>query len=139
MLTGLNHLTLAVRDLERSLFFYRTTLGLRLHARWDRGAYLSAGDLWLCLTLDQHAGDAQLASAGYTHTAFSIAADDFAAFAIKLREAGVPEWNRNRSEGDSVYFLDPDGHQLEAHVGGLAARLAACRAAPYDGMIFFDE
>lgn len=139
MLTGLNHLTLAVRDLERSLVFYRNTLGLYLHARWDRGAYLSAGDLWLCLNLDRQASDAQLASTGYTHTAFSIAEADFAAFATRLRDAGVPEWNRNRSEGDSVYFLDPDGHQLEAHVGGLATRLAACRAAPYDGMVFFDE
>ncbi|MBB5368560.1 catechol 2,3-dioxygenase-like lactoylglutathione lyase family enzyme [Janthinobacterium sp. K2Li3] len=139
MLTGLNHLTLAVRDLDRSLTFYRQTLGLRLHARWDRGAYLSAGDLWLCLTLDKQADGAPLASTGYSHTAFSIAAADFAAFAAKLRKAGVPEWNLNRSEGDSLYFLDPDGHQLEAHVGGLATRLAACRVTPYDGMVFFDE
>ncbi|WP_336620807.1 fosfomycin resistance glutathione transferase [Janthinobacterium sp.] len=138
MLTGLNHLTLAVRDLERSLIFYRNTLGLRLHARWDRGAYLSAGDLWLCLTLDARPGDASLASSGYTHTAFSIAAADFAAFAVKLREAGVPEWKRNRSEGDSLYFLDPDGHQLEAHAGSLATRLAACRASPYQAMVFMD-
>lgn len=139
MLTGLNHLTLAVRDLERSLVFYRNTLGLRMHARWDRGAYLSAGDLWLCLTLDARPGDISLASTGYIHTAFSITATDFAAFAVKLREAGVPEWNLNRSEGDSLYFLDPDGHQLEAHVGGLATRLTACQFAPYDGMVFFDE
>ena len=139
MLTGLNHLTLAVRDLERSLVFYRNTLGLHLHARWDRGAYLSAGDLWLCLSLDRQASDAQLASAGYTHTAFSIVEANFVAFATHLRDAGVLEWKRNCSEGDSVYFLDPDGHQLEVHVGGLATRLAACRAAPYDGMVFFDE
>ena len=70
MLTGLNHLTLSVSDLARSVDFYRNTLGLRLHARWDRGAYLSAGDLWLCLSLD--AGAAGATCGRYTHYAFSI-------------------------------------------------------------------
>lgn len=135
MLTGLNHLTLSVRDLDRSVVFYRDTLGLRLHARWERGAYLSAGDLWLCLSLD---AGAAISTGGYTHYAFSISQEDFPAFAARLRTAGVAEWQRNRSAGDSLYFLDPDGHQLEIHVGSLAQRLAACRAAPYQGMAFED-
>lgn len=137
MLTGLNHLTLSVRDVARSVAFYRDTLGLRLHAHWDRGAYLSAGDLWLCLSLDGQS-TAALASSAYTHYAFSIAQDDFPAFAARLRTAGVAEWQQNSSAGDSLYFLDPDGHQLEAHAGSLAQRLAACRAAPYQGMTFDD-
>jgi catechol 2,3-dioxygenase-like lactoylglutathione lyase family enzyme len=33
MLTGLNHLTLAVTDLERSVEFYTDLLGLRLEAQ----------------------------------------------------------------------------------------------------------
>ena len=41
MLTGLNHLTLAVTDLNRSVVFYRDLLQLRLDATWDVGAYLS--------------------------------------------------------------------------------------------------
>ena len=137
MLTGLNHLTLSVRDLAHSVVFYRDTLGLRLHARWDRGAYLSAGDLWLCLSLDE--GTASGKGRSYTHYAFSISQEDFPAFATRLRAAGVSEWQQNRSAGDSLYFLDPDGHQLEAHAGSLAQRLAACRAAPYQGMVFEDE
>ena len=137
MLTGLNHLTLSVRDLARCIASFRDLLGLRLHARWDRGAYLSAGDLWLCLSLDgPHA--AALVSPAYPHYAFSISPEDFAAFAARLRAAGVPEWQHNRSAGDSLYFLDPDGHRLEAHAGSLAQRLAACRAAPYPGMVFED-
>ncbi|MCX7290512.1 fosfomycin resistance glutathione transferase [Janthinobacterium sp.] len=136
MLTGLNHLTLSVRELARSVAFYRDTLGLRLHARWDRGAYLSAGELWLCLSLD--AGAASGAGGSYTHYAFSISQQDFPAFAARLRTARVPEWQQNGSAGDSLYFLDPDGHRLEAHAGSLAQRLAACRAAPYQGMVFED-
>ena len=137
MVTGLNHLTLSVHDLARSVVFYRDMLGLRLHARWDGGAYLSAGDLWLCLSLEGQ-DTAALASPAYTHYAFSISQDDFPAFAAHLRAAGVPEWRQNRSAGDSLYFLDPDGHQLEAHAGSLAQRLAACRAAPYQGMVLED-
>jgi hypothetical protein len=51
----------------------------------------------------------------------------------------VAVWKTNKSEGASHYFLDPDGHKLELHVGSLAQRLAACRAKPYKGMVFFGE
>src|SRR3546814_15055365 len=53
--SGLNHLTLAVSDLNRSVAFYRDLLGLRLRAQWDDGAYLDAGSLWLCLSVDDTA------------------------------------------------------------------------------------
>lgn len=143
MLTGLNHLTLAVTDVERSVAFYRDLLGFALAATWDGGAYLALGDLWLCVSLDPARAampaNAEAPGPDYTHYAFSIAQPDFAPFRARLLAAGVREWRRNRSEGDSFYFLDPDGHQLEAHVGDLASRLAQCRAAPYAGMRFADD
>ncbi|HJK95345.1 MAG TPA: VOC family protein, partial [Polyangiaceae bacterium LLY-WYZ-15_(1-7)] len=40
MIRGVNHVTFAVADLERSLAFYEGLLGMRLAARWPRGAYL---------------------------------------------------------------------------------------------------
>jgi catechol 2,3-dioxygenase-like lactoylglutathione lyase family enzyme len=136
MLNGLNHLTLAVADVERSFAFYVDLLGFKPAARWDAGAYLSLGELWLCLSLDPaRAGAAQ---PDYTHYAFDVAQHAFGPLRARLLEAGVREWKVNRSEGDSFYFLDPDGHQLEAHVGDLASRLAQCRARPYAGMRFFD-
>lgn len=46
MLQSLNHLTLAVSNLQTSLTFWRDLLGLQLHAEWDTGAYLTCGDLW---------------------------------------------------------------------------------------------
>lgn len=135
MLSGLNHLTLAVTDLQRSIRFYHERLQFRLEATWDDGAYLSLPGLWLCLSRDplRH----PVAAADYTHYAWSVEAHDFAGAVARLRDAGVEEWRDNRSEGASFYFLDPDGHKLELHVGDLASRLQACRAKPYAGMRFY--
>jgi catechol 2,3-dioxygenase-like lactoylglutathione lyase family enzyme len=137
LLTGLNHLTLAVTDLNRSVAFYQDLLQLRLEATWDTGAYLSLPGLWLCLSVDPLCNSGP--AADYTHYAFTISAIDFPMFVERLRSASVQEWRDNRSEGASFYILDPDGHKLEAHVGDLASRLAACRERPYAGMKFFDD
>jgi catechol 2,3-dioxygenase-like lactoylglutathione lyase family enzyme len=136
MLVGLNHLTLAVRDLDRSVEFYHQLLGFRLRAQWDAGAYLSLGQLWLCLSRDSL--KAEGAAPDYTHYAFSIAQVNFGVFLQRLRDHHVTEWRQNRSEGRSLYFLDPDGHKLEAHVGDLESRLAHCRSLPYAEMRFFE-
>ena len=133
MLTGFNHLTLAVSDLSLSFDFYSRVLNFKPEAIWDRGAYLSLGELWLCLSV----GPVE-APASYTHYAFSVRQADFDAFRRRLLDSGAVEWQPDRSEGESFYFLDPDGHRLEAHVGSLGSRLAACRERPYDGMRFFD-
>ena len=66
-----------------------------------------------------------------------MAADLLAAAAARIRASGAAEWQRNTSEGDSVYFLDPDGHKLELHVGDWRSRLESCRTVPYDDMGFF--
>ncbi len=131
MLRGLNHITIAVSDLDRSLRFYTDILGMQGHVRWDGGAYLSLGELWFCLSSDK-AAPAQ----DYSHIAFDIAEDDFLSFADKLRTAGVTEWKQNTSEGQSIYFSDPDGHRFEAHSGSLRTRLNALAKAPYAGLVW---
>lgn len=125
--TGLNHLTLAVADLDRAVTFYRDLLGCRLRARWPRGAYLETGSLWLCLTLAP--GRSAVAAADYSHIAFDVAPGDFAALSARIA-ACCPIWQGNHSEGASLYFLDPDGYRLEIHVGSLDSRLAHYRARP---------
>ena len=131
-LTGLNHITLAAADLNRSFAFYCDVLGFRPQARWANGAYLALGDLWLCLTSD-NARPAR----DYTHMALTIKAEDFRNFTTRLRANAVVEWQDNTSEGMSMYFLDPDGHQLEVHAGSLHTRLKALAAAPYDNQILY--
>jgi len=139
MLHSLNHLTLAVSNLPASIAFWRDLLGLPLHARWETGAYLTCGDLWLCLSYDDTRKFVPPQESDYTHYAFSVASEEFESVSDKLKAAGVTVWKENRSEGESFYFLDPDGHKLELHVGDLSARLAACRQKPYAGMRFYDQ
>lgn len=88
MLSGLNHLTLAVSSLAPSVAFYHQLLGMTLHARWDGGAYLSCGDLWLCLSLDPQRRVTPPEESDYTHYAFSVAEADFAGFSARLETAG---------------------------------------------------
>ena len=125
MIRGINHLTFAVADLERALSFYEDGLGARRLRAWPKGAYLTLGDLWLCLSLDPDATPGR----GYTHVALDVAEDAFDAARDRLAAIGARTWKENRSEGRSVYILDPDGHRLELHVGTLASRMAAVDAA----------
>jgi len=122
MLTGLNHITIATSDLERSFLFYTKTLGMTAHARWDAGAYLSLGALWFCLNVDE-SSPAQ----DYSHIAFSIVSDDFETMRSLLREKGIKEWQKNHTEGNSLYLFDPDGHKLEIHVGNMESRIASMK------------
>lgn len=138
MIQGLNHLTFSVRELPRSFSFYREVLGFRPLARWSRGAYLLAGESWVCLTLDTRTRTGPLTE--YTHVAFSVTSADFAAMEARIRASGAHEWQPNSSEGASIYFCDPDGHKLEIHVGDWRTRLEAARARPFDeGMGFFED
>lgn len=128
LITGLNHLTIAVSDLSRSLDFYVDVLGCNPEGRWDSGAYLSAGDLWLCLTLEP-----AIPARDYTHYAFSVNDEHFDDSVKKLESSGAKSWKNNSSEGSSYYFLDPDGHKLEIHSGTLESRLMSIKLKPYSG------
>lgn len=129
MISGLNHLTFAVSDLQTSLDFYCDVLGFKCDVIWENGAYLQAPGLWLCLSLDKTAP-----STDYSHVAFSVAQDDFSILCEHITQSGVLIWKQNRSEGDSLYFCDPDGHKLEIHVGNREDRLNSLKNQPYAGL-----
>lgn len=134
--SGLNHITLAVADVERSLSFYRDVLGCTVRAVWADGVYLEAGPLWLCLSRDE---DARLRPyPDYTHIAFSVSEADYGTLSERLTAECVV-WKDDSSEGASTYFLDPDGHKLEIHLGSLESRLSQYRQNPSKGVSVFDN
>jgi catechol 2,3-dioxygenase-like lactoylglutathione lyase family enzyme len=132
-ITGLSHVTFAVSDLDRSLHFYVDLVELKQVVRWDSGAYLTAGDFWIGLMLDPAASEATNNSS-YTHIAFAVPPENFPALREKLLADEAEEWQPNSSPGESLYFLDPDGHKLEIHARTLPDRLAWLRANPKPGV-----
>lgn len=133
MITGFNHLTLCVKDLDIAFNFYKDVMGFKPLCRWKEGCYFLAGDLWICLFNDPE----QTPAGSYTHYAFSVEADDFPKFVKHLDDKGVVPTKDNESEGDSIYFRDPDGHQLEVHVGDWKSRIAHKNTHPWPGAEFF--
>jgi len=121
MINGINHITFAIKDLERSITFYVNLLGLKLVGEWNKGAYLLAGNQWIALNVDEdRLKEPRL---DYTHVAFNVLSSDFNSLKGKLEKAGVEAFKENTSEGESFYFLDPDGHKLELHYNTLEDRL----------------
>lgn len=136
MITGLNHLTLSTSDIEISFSFYQNILACKPLAKWKRGAYLLAGDLWLCLSLDFNTD--KIVSEEYTHYAFSVESTTFKYYCQNAERLKLRLWKNNTSEGNSLYILDPDNHKLELHVGNWQTRLEAIKQNPYEEMIFFN-
>jgi glyoxylase I family protein len=121
---GLDHIVLRVRDLETSLAFYRTLLGLEIEGldawRADEKPFVSAriGDSLIDLVPDPTYQPEHASAGGLVH--FCITVDDFAALLADLRAAAVPFLHDEpmprggaRGIGLSVYVLDPDGYTVE--------------------------
>jgi catechol 2,3-dioxygenase-like lactoylglutathione lyase family enzyme len=124
MVAGINHITLAVKNIDKSFAFYREILGLKPLVKWDKGAYFLAGDFWFCLNVD----DKRQPNPCYTHYAFTVTKEQFVEMFERIIAAGVKIFKENTSPGESLYFLDPDGHKLEIHVGNWQSRVAAKKA-----------
>lgn len=135
MVIGINHITLSVKDVAESFSFYTQILCFKPVAKWPKGAYLLAGDLWICLFLDQNIRESKLPE--YTHIAFTISEKDFNTMSERIKKSGADIWQENRSEGDSLYFVDPNGHKLEIHASDLENRLKIFKENPWDGLEFF--
>jgi catechol 2,3-dioxygenase-like lactoylglutathione lyase family enzyme len=112
----LSHVSFAVRDLERSLRFYRDLLGLQPIPRPDfgfPGAWLAAGDLQVHLIEVPAGSDVGSPSPVLTpianHTAFVVA--DHAATVERLRAHGL-EIVDGGAMGQS-WVQDPDGNVIE--------------------------
>jgi catechol 2,3-dioxygenase-like lactoylglutathione lyase family enzyme len=130
-LLGILETVLYVEDFGRACAFYEQVLGLNSIYRDQRlCAYDVAGQGVLLLFLRGHSLETVHLPGGTipphdghgpVHIAFSIAADERAAWEARLSQAAVAiEGRTNRPRGgESIYFRDPDGHLLELATPGL--------------------
>jgi catechol 2,3-dioxygenase-like lactoylglutathione lyase family enzyme len=123
----IDHLTIGVRDLERSRRFYRAVLeplGFSERGPWsDARREIAFG----AEGADDFAISPEYPAGGRLHIAFSAesrsAVDAFhaAALAIGATDNGAPGERPEYAEGYyGAFVLDPDGHNVEAvfHGGG---------------------
>ncbi len=103
-----------VRDMPKSIAFYRDLIGLPLRMESPQWTEFDSGGCTLALHL---AAPGELAPvkpneipAGHCHTGFTV--DDIDAFALRMQAAGVPVMNPVKLEdfgGRMGVWRDPDG------------------------------
>ena len=125
----MDHIVLNVSDIERSLTFYTEVLGLQ----GERVEEFKSGKVGfpsvrindgtiIDLFPTKHAApleENKKNSGNLNHFCLVVGADDFsgitgylAANKITIREGPVSRWGA-RGRATSVYFLDPDGNEVE--------------------------
>ncbi len=92
-----------------------------LVGKWDRGAYLLAGKMWIALNV--YDKGTIVPNNSYSHIAFDVEQGEFYEICKSLRDWGAETYKENTSEGDSFYFYDPDRNKLELHYNTLDDRL----------------
>ncbi|EKP0330475.1 FosX/FosE/FosI family fosfomycin resistance thiol transferase [Listeria innocua] len=128
MISGLSHITLIVKDLNKTTTF--------LEEIFDAEEIYSSGDdtfslskekffliagLWICIMEGE-----SLQGRTYNHIAFQIQAEEMDEYIERIKSLGMeikPERSRVKGEGRSVYFYDYDNHLFELHAGTLEERL----------------
>ncbi len=123
-LNGISHFGLNVANMKRAERFYTEVLGFPVIMRSETKGGLQhievdAGNVAIALfeqpQLDLKTAHKIMTEDGYLHFAFDGSYDRFDATLQALKEGGVKMDGEPRDWGKSVsvYFHDPDGHQLE--------------------------
>ena len=123
-LKGIDHFALNVKDMKRAEEFYTNILGFTVIRRSETQAGLKhfeidAGNVVIALfespDLDLKKAHDTMTEEGYLHFAFGASYKQFDSILENLKQKGVIMDGEPRDWGKSVsvYFRDPDDHQLE--------------------------
>jgi len=122
----LGHVVFYVRDLARSVHFYRDVLGFKEVGAFPGGvaAFVTAsGRTHHELLLIEVGADAprppQGRRAGFYHVGLKVGdtLDELRAAKQSLEEAGVPIVGMSdHTVSKSIYLLDPDGNEIEVYI-----------------------
>ena len=116
---GIDHVALSVRDVARSVQWYADVLGFerRFEGMWDGiPTFIGKGNTALALfparetdTRAQPHRD----SVAMLHLAFRSDRNNFLKAQKELKERGIKFRFQDHEISRSIYFRDPDGHELE--------------------------
>jgi catechol 2,3-dioxygenase-like lactoylglutathione lyase family enzyme len=110
---GLDHVAIAVADLDHSETFYREVLGLeRVYEQWDPPRVLASGGSGVALfpTEGEYGG---ASPAHILHIALRVDRRNFQAAKAALSAREIDYRFSDHGLAHSIYFEDPDGYRLE--------------------------
>ncbi len=118
-LEGLDHIAITVSDMDRSIAWYQDKLGLeRIQVDSWAGVptFMVSGSGGLALFPagdGSRLPDGESGTPAVRHIAFRATRQDFEAAQSSLAAHGVSFTFQDHEIAHSIYFSDPDGHQLE--------------------------
>jgi catechol 2,3-dioxygenase-like lactoylglutathione lyase family enzyme len=116
---GIDHVAMGVGDIERSAKWYIDVLGFeRLHEGMWNGVPTFIGKGNTGIALFPAKADAKPTSSSHRelqmlHLAFRASRENFLAAQRELQKCGIKFEFQDHEISHSIYFRDPDGHQLE--------------------------
>ena len=127
-LDGIDHVALAVRDVERSATWYVDVLGFerRYQEMWDGiPTFIGKGNTAIALfpadpnasSTHSHRKDIRM-----LHLAFRADLKNFRTAQEELKHRGIKFEFQDHEISHSIYFRDPDGHHLEITTYDLTGR-----------------
>ena len=118
-LEGIDHIAIAVRDIQAAAKWYIDVLGFepRYEGMWDGiPTFIGKGATAIAFfpsREDSAAAGKTRARSGMLHLAFRADAESFAAAQKELKQRGIEFEFQDHEISHSIYFRDPDGHALE--------------------------
>src|SRR6266478_252558 len=118
-LEGIDHVAVGVRDVERSAKWYIEVLGFeRLYdGAWDGvPTFIGKGNTGIALfpaNPDAKSTSITHRAIRILHLAFRANRENFLAAQQELKKRGIKFEFQDHEISHSIYFRDPDGHQLE--------------------------
>ena len=118
-LEGIDHVALAVRDVEQSANWYMDVLGFerRYEEMWEGiPTFIAKGNTAVALfplRNNDSKSAARTGRIGMLHLAFRANRENFLSAQEELKRRGIKFEFQDHEISHSIYFRDPDGHELE--------------------------
>lgn len=118
ILQGIDHVAITVRDVKASVEWYQSVLGLRrLHEEaWgEYPAVVGIGNTAIALFPARGGGSDSTSrpAVSMRHIAFRASGAAFSLAQDELRRAAIEFSMQDHGISKSIYFPDPDGHEIE--------------------------